>query len=216
MRSPEQEARITKLKGHSRVSLAAHYRRVSGHVGSPRPPEDWSKHDLINEIIRAEYRESPVLSVTNPVPQAGAPKPEGASMTDITFEEVEVGQRIHVFTEGSTEIAGAVASVHLTSIAIGAVTDGLWHTVLRKSITRIELLSEPEPVWPEGTLAEIDWTGLGGGTYTELAWRLPTAWYRIPRGGRLYDINGNVTAVRPKKLVPADAVVIDRDLAGTA
>jgi len=72
MRTPEQEKLIRILTGWNRRQLAARYRRVSGHVGSPVPPEQWSRDDLINEILRAEYHQSPAPAVTNPVPQADA------------------------------------------------------------------------------------------------------------------------------------------------
>lgn len=37
-------------------TLAAHYRKVSGHAWSLVPPERWSKDDLIAGILRAEGR----------------------------------------------------------------------------------------------------------------------------------------------------------------
>lgn len=39
-----------------KLDLAAHYRKVSGHVWSLVPPERWSKDDLVAGIIGAERR----------------------------------------------------------------------------------------------------------------------------------------------------------------
>jgi hypothetical protein len=124
------------------------------------------------------------------------------------FEDVKAGQRIRVTTKAGVEIVGLVHLANAAYIALGRPNDGdtlVW----RGTLDTIELLSEPVP---EGTLAEIDWAEKvrdANEPRTDVAWRVFSGWRLLPNKGLLYDRFAHVTAVRPMKLVPAEAGVIN-------
>lgn len=124
-------------------------------------------------------------------------------MSKFEFEDVKAGQKIRLhradgFSEGLVESVSPSGYIRMLG--------QLWGDLMT---TRVELLSEPVPEWPEGTLAEIEWPSSTGGRYRATARMVRRQWRTLEGGLLLRDDDLPVTAVRPLRPVPVDAVVIN-------